>query len=100
MIQMAYLLRSIIDFFDWGCIQAGVVLFQYQFLTGVLLVFQRGEVLFKSGVLTARIRYLLLILTYFFITKPNKNVHLKIRVGRSCNLNIFKKKLPMLRSLR
>ena len=57
MIQMAYLLRSIIDFFDWGCIQAGVVLFQYQFLTGVLLVFQRGEVLFKSGVLTARIRY-------------------------------------------
>ena len=27
----------------------GVVLFQYQFLTGVVLVFQRGEVLFKSG---------------------------------------------------
>ena len=26
-------------------------------MTGVVLVFQRGEVLFKSGVLTARIRY-------------------------------------------
>ena len=43
-------------FFDWGCIRAGVVLFQYQFLTGVVLVFQRGEVLFKSGVVNARIR--------------------------------------------
>jgi len=26
------------------CIQAGVVLFQYQFLTRIVLVFQRGEV--------------------------------------------------------
>ena len=57
MIQMAYLLESLIDFwlglnsswgfivsvsvYDWGCIS-----------------FWRGEVLFKSGVLTARIRYL------------------------------------------
>ena len=56
MIQMAYLLESLIDFFDWGCIQAEVVLFQYHFLTGVVLVFEGGEVLFKSGVLTARIR--------------------------------------------
>ena len=33
------------------------VLFQYQFLTGVVLVFQRGEVLFKSGVVLTQIRY-------------------------------------------
>ena len=39
----------------WGCIRAWVVLFQYQFLTGVVLVFQRGEVLFKSGVAIMRI---------------------------------------------
>ena len=41
-----------------GCIWAGVVLFQYQFLTGVVLAFQRSEVLFKSGVVLKRIRYL------------------------------------------
>ena len=41
----------------WGCIQAGVVLFQDQILTGVILVFHLGEVLFKSGVAFKRIRY-------------------------------------------
>ena len=41
----------------WGCIQAGVVLFQNQLLTGVLLLFEWGEVLFKSGVAFARIQY-------------------------------------------
>ena len=47
---------SILEKVDWGCIRGGVVLFQYQFLTGVVLVFQRGGALIKSGVLTARIR--------------------------------------------
>ena len=40
----------------WGYIQAGVVLFQNQFLTGVVLHFEWGEVLFKSGVAFKRIR--------------------------------------------
>ena len=40
----------------WGCIQAGVVLFQNQFLTGVVLHFEWGEVLFKSGIAFARMR--------------------------------------------
>ena len=40
----------------WGCIQAGVVLFQNQFWTGVVLLFEGGEVLFKSGAAFARIR--------------------------------------------
>ena len=40
----------------WGCIQAGVVLFKNQLLTGVLLLFEWGEVLFKSGVVFARMR--------------------------------------------
>ena len=63
MIQMAYLLESLIDFFEWGCIQAEVVLFQYHFLTGVVLVFE-------GGVLTARIRYAICVfvrdITHFF----------------------------------
>ena len=42
----------------WGCIQAGVVLFLNQFWTGVVLLFEGGEVLFKSGVAFARIRYI------------------------------------------
>ena len=37
-------------------IHSGVVLFQNQFLTGVALVFERGEVLFKSGVAFKQIR--------------------------------------------
>ena len=41
----------------WVCIQARVVLFQNRLLTGVLLLFEWGEVLFKSGVVFARIRY-------------------------------------------
>ena len=41
----------------WGCIQAGVLLFQNYFLTGVVLGFEWGEVLFKSGVAFKRIRY-------------------------------------------
>ena len=41
------------------CIQAGVILFQNQFLTGVVLGFEWDEVLFKSGVAFKRIRYLL-----------------------------------------
>ena len=40
----------------WGCNQAGVVLIQHPFLTGVVLVFELGEVLFKSGVAFKRIR--------------------------------------------
>ena len=40
-----------------GCIQAGDVLFQNQFLTGVALKFKWGKVLFKSGVAFSRIRY-------------------------------------------
>ena len=39
----------------WGCIRAGVVLFQNQFLTGAVLLFERGEFLFKFGVAFARI---------------------------------------------
>ena len=42
----------------WGCIQAGVLLFQTQFLTGVVLAFEWGEVLFKSGVEFKRKRYI------------------------------------------
>ena len=41
----------------WGCILAGLVLFQSQFLTGVVLGFEWGEVLFKSGVAFKQIRY-------------------------------------------
>ena len=41
----------------WGFIQAGVLLFQNQFWTGVVLLFEGGEVLFKSGIAFARIRY-------------------------------------------
>ena len=36
--------------------KGGVVLLQNKFLTGVVLVFERGEVLFKSGVAFKRIR--------------------------------------------
>ena len=39
-----------------GCIQAGVVLFQNHFLTEVVLAFEWGEDLFKSGVAFKRIR--------------------------------------------
>ena len=42
----------------WGCIQDGLVLFQNQFMTGVVMDFEWGEVLFKSGVAFKRIRYL------------------------------------------
>ena len=41
----------------WGCIQDGLVLFQNQFMTGVVLDFEWGEVLFKSGIVFARTRY-------------------------------------------
>ena len=41
----------------WGCIQDGLLLFQNQFMTGVVLDFEWGEVLFKSGVSFKRIRY-------------------------------------------
>ena len=47
---------TILDF-GWGFIQAGVVYFPWQFLTGVLLVFEMGGVVFKSGVAFKRIRY-------------------------------------------
>ena len=43
----------------WGCIQAGVVLFQNRFLTEVVLGFEWGEVLFKSGVAFKWIRYVM-----------------------------------------
>ena len=39
------------------CIQAGVALFQNQSLTEVLSHYECGEVLFKSGVVFVRIRY-------------------------------------------
>ena len=35
----------------------GVVLFQNQFLTGIVSVFKRGEILFKSGFAFKQIRY-------------------------------------------
>ena len=41
-----------------GLYSAGVVLFQNQFLTGVVLDFEWGEVLFKIGVAFEWIRYL------------------------------------------
>ena len=53
----------------WGCIQAGVLLFQNCFLTGVVLGFEGGEVLFKSGVAFKRIRYLV-----------STTVHCRIRI--------------------
>ena len=49
-----------------GCIQAGVVLFQNQLLTGVLLLFEWGKVLFKSGVAFARIQYSILLDTMLY----------------------------------
>ena len=42
-----------------GLYSAGVVLFQNQFLTGVVLLIDWDEVLFKSGVVFSRIRYLI-----------------------------------------
>ena len=45
-----------LDWTQWGCIQAGLILFQNIFLTGVVLAFEGGEVLFKSGVAFKRIR--------------------------------------------
>ena len=35
----------------------GVILFQFQFLTEVVLLFSSSEVIFKSGVAFKRIRY-------------------------------------------
>ena len=43
----------------WGYNRDGVILFQFQFLTEVVLVFSSSEVIFKSGVAFKRIRYLL-----------------------------------------
>ena len=43
--------------FWWDSIQAGVVFFQLQFSTWVLLVFSRGGFVFKSGVALKRIQY-------------------------------------------
>ena len=40
----------------WGCIQTGVILFQNRCLTEVVLGFEWGEVLFKSGVALKRIQ--------------------------------------------
>ena len=45
-----------LDLRRWGCIRAGLVLFQNQILTGVVLAFEEGEVLFRSGVAFKRIR--------------------------------------------
>ena len=55
----------------WGCIQAGVLLFQNYVLTGVVLGFEWGEVLFKSGVAFKRIRYV-----YFMISCNLRDAHL------------------------
>ena len=52
-----YIISKCQSWQGWGCIRAGVVLFQNQVLTGVVLDFEWGEVLFKSGVAFARIRY-------------------------------------------
>ena len=40
----------------WGSIQARVVSFQLKILTGVLLSFQKGGVVFKSGSVFKQIR--------------------------------------------
>ena len=45
----------------WGCIRAGLVLFQNHFLSGLVLVFEWGELLFKSGLAFKRIRYIILV---------------------------------------
>ena len=41
----------------WGYNRDGVILFQFQFLTEVVLLFSSSEVIFKSGVAFKRIRY-------------------------------------------
>ena len=41
----------------WGSIQDGVILFQYSFLTGVLIIFWLGGVVIKTGALIELIRY-------------------------------------------
>ena len=51
------MIEIIFESLRWGSIQAGVVFFQCHFLTGVLLVFYRGRVVFKSGVAFKRIQY-------------------------------------------
>ena len=45
-----------------GSFKAGVVFFQYHFLTGVIFSFSKSEVVFKSGVAFERIQYSLLCL--------------------------------------
>ena len=47
--------------YGWGSIRDGVLLFQYSFLTGVLLTFSWGGVVIKSGALMAPIRYVSLV---------------------------------------
>ena len=42
---------------EWGYNRDGVILFQFQFLTEVVLLFSSSEVIFKSGVAFKRIRY-------------------------------------------
>ena len=49
------------------------------FLTGVVLVFQRGEVLFKSGVVTARIQ---LGLYYIWIVTGSSTQGPKSKKGK------------------
>ena len=45
--------------YGWGSIRDGVLLFQYSFLTGVLLTFSWGGVVIKSGAQIEPIRYIL-----------------------------------------
>ena len=44
--------------YGWGSIRDGVLLFQYSFLTGVLLTFSWGGVVIKSGAQMEPIRYM------------------------------------------
>ena len=44
--------------YGWGSIRDGVLLFQYSFLTGVLLTFSWGGVVIKSGAQIEPIRYM------------------------------------------
>ena len=44
--------------YGWGSIRDGVLLFQYSFLTGVLLTFSWDGVVIKSGAQMEPIRYI------------------------------------------
>ena len=49
--------------YGWGSIRDGVLLFQYSFLTGVLLTFSWGGVVIESGAQIEPIRYFIRLST-------------------------------------